>query len=213
MGHFCMSYYLTEKPYHIYMKRFSSFYFIPHDIKNFLIRYSKKLFAIIGLFLLGLIIGIIVANSAESDYSGAFTLILSNEFEPFKSLWMYSAILIFSVLLCLLTALKKGFIVALISDIVFIGYIFGRICVFSINESVFWGIFSIIIFVIPNALILILSVYYAYCKALESPVCGTLKNNMPILIKCGKAVGIAFLSLFAVNIIIGGIINLLVNVV
>ncbi len=195
------------------MKRFSSFYYIPHDIKNFLTRYSKQLFAVIGLFSLGLIVGIVVANNAESDYSGAFTLILSNEFEPFKSLWMYSAILIFSVLLCLFTAWKKGFIVALILDIVFIGYIFGRICVFSIGESVFWGILSIILFVIPNAFILILSVYYAYCKALESPICGTLKNNMPLLIKSGKVIGIAFLCLFVVNIIIGGVINLFVNVV
>lgn len=208
-----MSYYLTEKPYHINMKSFSSFYCISHDIKNFLNRHSKQLFAVVGLFLLGLIIGIVVGNNAESDYSGTFTLILSNEFEPFKSLWMYLAILIFSVLLCLLSAWKKGFISALILDILFIGYIFGRICFFSVTENVFWGIFSIIVFVIPNALILFISVYYVFCKAIEFSFCGTLKNNMPLLIKCGKAIGVSFLGLFAVNIVIGGIINLLINVI
>ncbi len=195
------------------MKRLSSFYYIPHDIKGFISRYTKQLFAVLGLFVLGLIIGVVISINAESDYSGSFTLILSNEFEPFKSLWMYSAILVFSVLLCLLSAWKRGFTVALFADLVFIGYIFGRISAFSVAESVFWGVISIIIFVIPNSLILILSVYCVFCKAHESPICGTLKSNMPILIKCGKVVGISFLCLFAINIVIGGVINLIINVV
>lgn len=196
------------------MRRISFFYFIPNDLKFLVNKHKKELVLLLSLFLAGLVVGIIIAMNAESEYTGSFVLIISNEFNPFKSLWVYSAILLFSIICCFLSAWKKWFGILLLGIVFFLGYIFGRISCFSIIGNTFWGILSILIFVLPNALIMLFCIYLIFCKMQEEIVCGlSLKQNTKHIIMCLKGLGIGFAFLFVINIVIGGIINLLVNIV
>ena len=195
------------------MKKFSFFYFIPTDLKNLLSKRKKELLALALTFIGGLIVGIVIASSSVSDCSGSFILILSNEFNPFRSLWIYSAILVCSVALCFCCGIKNYFAIILLLLTFFIGYVFGRICCFSIVENTFWGIISITVFVIPNSCTLLFLTYLSYCKMRESVVCGSFKNNKPVILWCLKIIVAGFVALFAINVVIGGLINLLINVV
>ncbi len=195
------------------MKKLSFFYFIPYDLKYLIGKHKKELIFCSFLFIVGLIIGIIIAASSSSDFSGSFILILSNEFNPFKSLWIYTAILFFSMVLCFLSSWKKPFFIGLAFVIGFIGYIFGRICTFSITENVFWGCVSIVIFVIPNALTILFATFIVLSKMQNYVMCGSLKQNSTQVIWCIKCFALAFGALFVVNVVIGGIINLLVNII
>lgn len=183
-------------------------------MKNLVYKHKKELVLLLSLFLAGLIVGIIIALNGSSEYTGSFVLIISNEFNPFKSLWVYSAILLFSIICCFLSAWKRMFGVLLLVVIFFLGYVFGRISCFSIVGNTFWGILSLLIFVLPNAFLMLLSIYLVFCKMQEEVVCGLgIKQNTKQIIMCLKGLGIGFAFLFVVNVVIGGIINLLVNIV
>lgn len=196
------------------MRKLSFFYFIPNDLKYIVQKHIKELVFLISTFLGGLILGIILASIGSSEYTGSFVLIISNEFNPFKSLWIYSAILLFGIICCFLSAWKKAFGFLLLAIVFFLGYVFGRISCFSVVGNTFWGILSIIVFVIPNALVMLLALYLVFSKMQEEAICGLgLKQNTKQIIMCLKGLGIGFAFLFAVNVVIGGVINLLVNVV
>lgn len=196
------------------MRKISFFYFIPNDLKFLVGKHKKELVLLLSLFLAGLIVGILIAVNASSEYTASFILIISNEFSPFKSLWVYSAILLFCIICCFLSAWKRLFGVLLLVVIAFLGYVFGRISCFSILCNTFWGILSILIFVIPNALLMLFSIYLVFCKMQEEVICGLgIKQNTKQILTCLKGLGIGFALLFVINIVIGGIINLLVNIV
>ena len=152
--HHCMWFFIhkdNEKIIYFSMRKFTFFYFLPSDLKCMMNKHMKELLLLLFLFLSGLIAGIVIAVNASSEYVGSFTLIISNEFSPMKSFWIYSGILLFSIICCFLSGWKRGFGFFLLAVTFFLGYVFGRIACFSILENTFWGILSILIFVLPNA--------------------------------------------------------------
>ena len=197
----------------IIMRKTAYFWFLVPDIKNLISKHKKELIVFLSTFVFGLVVGIIIASSSQSDYSGAFMSILSDEYNPFRSFGIYTAILFFLTLLCFCTGIKSIFTVILLALIFFSGYVFGRISCFSVVENVFWGIISILIFVLPNASVLLSTTYYTYCKMREKVVCGSLKNSKPCVKICLSVFMVGTLLLFVFCVILGGVIDQIINIV
>lgn len=195
------------------MKKTAYFWLILSDVKHLISKNKKRLIVFLATFISGLVVGIIIASSSQSDYSGAFMSVLSDEYNPFRSFGIYTAILFCMTLLCFCSGIKNYFTYILLALIFFLGYVFGRICCFSVVENVFWGIISIFIFVLPNACVLVAFSFYTYCQMREKVVCGSLKNNVPCVKSCISVFLIGVAVLFAFTIIFGGAIDLIINVV
>lgn len=196
------------------MRKISFFYFIPNDLKFILSKRKRELFISSSLFIAGIITGILIALNAESEYTGAFMLIVSNNFSPLKSLGLYFLLLAVASILSYLSAWKKPIVLLLTFWIFFIGYIFGRMSCFSIMNNAAYGVISLILFIAPNAFVVFFETWLIFAIMREETVCVlSLKRNIKQIKKCVNVLILALILLFIVNVIIGGLINLMINVV
>ncbi len=190
-------------------------YFLINDLLTKLKGIKRRWLYFVPFILLGVIVGVIVAvNLEESELTSSLGNVIAGEFEPFNVFFKYMALLFVYLILVYLSQKKKLFMVLLLAFSVYIGYIIGRVATLtSINDGIV-GIISLLLFFLPSVSIVILSAIITF-----STIDGKLSCMFSFSADKEELKGIlgiycaTVLMLFLLNVIIGSVINLIVNIV
>jgi|GEM_PF-5373689 len=190
------------------------FFFI-NDFKDRLKKHGRLFLAILPYILIGIIVGAIVVSKIEDpDYILGFAVIFTNEFKPFKTFFTFAVIMLILMAFTYVYSKSKIFGLLFRAVCIYMGYVVGRIAGLCVINSVFHGISSIIFFILPALVTITFCVFFALSNTYDRPLCGlSPKNNSGSFRPCLKGYLVGVSILFLIEVVFGGIVNLLVNIV
>ena len=189
------------------------FFFVNDFIAR--IKYRRRLLlSILPYLFAGIALGAIIAsNIKETEYAIGFAVIFTNEFKPFATFFTFVAILAISLFFVYFNSKGVFFGVVFRGVNVYLGYIIGRVAALSVINNVFFGILSIIFFLLPSVLVVVFCEFYAFSDTCDRLLCGSdPRNNLLVFKPCVKSfiIGVCFLLLIEMLAVI---INSAVNVI
>lgn len=190
-------------------------YFFKNDILTKLKQIKRRWLYFIPFILIGIIIGIIVAvNVEEGDLDSSLANVIEGDFEPFDTFFKYSALLLGYLILVYLSQKRKVFAIPFLAFSIYVGYIIGRVATLCIVEDGLIGVLSMLIFFLPSIFMIILSAVLAFTSLEGKLNCVFSLSADKEQFKTLLIIYLCTISaIFILNVIIGSIINLIVNIV
>lgn len=186
-----------------------------NDLLSKLKGIKRRWLYFIPFIFLGVIVGIIVAvNLEESELTSSLGNVLAGEFEPFEVFFKYAALLLAYLVLVFLSQKKKPFMIFLLAFSVYVGYIIGRVCTLTLLNDGLIGVVSLILFFLPSMSIVVLSAILWYATIEGNLNCTFSFSADKVVLKSGLIVySVAACFICLLNVILGSLINLVVNIV
>lgn len=190
-------------------------YFFVNDVFLRLKSIKKNWLYFIPFIVLGIIVGVIVAFSIEeSDLTSSLGSVIAGDFNAFEVFFKYGALLLAYLILVFLSQKRKLFIFLLHLFSIYVGYIIGRVIVLTVKNDGFWGILSLLLFFIPSMIAIIISSILGYTEISGKLNCVfSITQDKAELKSVTLIYLIALVALFILNVVLGGLINLIVNIV
>lgn len=190
-------------------------FFLKNDILIKLKQIKRRWLYFIPFIVIGIIIGIIVAVNVENgDLDSSLANVIEGELEPFNTFFKYSALLLSYLVLVYLSQKRKVFAIPFFAFSIYVGYIIGRVATLCIVEDGLIGVLSVLIFFLPSIFMIILSAVLAFTSLDGKLNCVFSLSADKEQLKTILLIYLCAISaIFVLNVIIGSIINLIVNIV